>query len=118
MSFGEILKELAVSVNGALGALVVGMDGITVEEYAASGDHDLQTVAVEYGAVLKEVEQVSDSLQLGLAKEFSVTTETCAIIIRKINEEYFLVLMLAPGANVGKGRFKARMSANKLVAEF
>jgi len=118
MSFGEILREISGSVTGALGAMIVGMDGITVDEYSVSGVTDLQTIGIEYGAVMKEVENVSSSLELGKAREMAVTTEGCVIIIRMITEEYFLILVLSPGSNLGKGRFKARVAANRIAAEF
>jgi predicted regulator of Ras-like GTPase activity (Roadblock/LC7/MglB family) len=34
MPFSEILKEVVNNTEGALGALIVGLDGIPVEEYS------------------------------------------------------------------------------------
>jgi len=118
MSFAEVLRGMTETVGGATGAAVVGMDGIVVEEYSNAPDVDLQSVAAEYGVILKEVQIASDSLRLGHAREVSVTTETGDLIMRKINDDYFIALMLTRGGNYGKGRFMARVAAGKLQSEF
>lgn len=118
MSFSETLRFVTDEVKGALGAVVVGMDGIAVEEFTKAPGSDLQSIGAEYGNILKEVQRASQSLQLGSAKELTVQAEGSGIIIRKINDEYFLALLLSPEAGLGMGRFKARVAAGRLEKEF
>jgi len=118
MSFSEVLRGITSDVKGAKGAVVVGMDGIIVDEYTVIPDMDLQSVGAEYGNILKEVQNASMSLQMGTAKEVAVMTELNDLILRKINDEYFIALVLSKDGNFGKGRFMVRIAANRLEKEF
>ena len=118
MSFTEILKEVVTATDGALGALVVGLDGIPVEEYVKNSEMDIQSMTVEYSSLLKEIEKGSQSAQMGSTKEVTVTAEKAIIMMRRLNDEYFLVLIVKPEGNFGKGRFLLRMSAPHLLKEF
>lgn len=118
MPFADILKDVVNGTEGALGALVVGVDGIPVEEYALTKDLDLQSMTVEYSTLLKEIEKGSQSAQLGSTKEVTVIADKAMIMLRRLNEEYFMVLIIRPDGNFGKGRFLLRMSVPKLLKEF
>ena len=118
MAFADILKEVVQGTEGALGALVVGVDGISVEEYSLDKEIDLQSMTVEYATLLKEIERGSQSSQLGSTKEVTVIADKAMIMLRRLNEEYFMVLIIKPDGNFGKGRFLLRMSVPKLLKEF
>ncbi len=118
MPFSDILRELVNGTDGAIGALIVGVDGIPVEEFASDGGMDLQAMTVEYATLLKEIEKGSRQAHLGTTKEVTVIAERAMIMLRRLNEEYFLVLILRPNGNFGKGRFLLRMSVPKLLKEF
>jgi predicted regulator of Ras-like GTPase activity (Roadblock/LC7/MglB family) len=118
MSFSDILKEVVNGTDGALGALVVGLDGIPVDEYSVSSEMDLQSMIVEYSALLKEIEKGSQAAQMGSTKEVTVIADKAMVMLRRLNDEYFFVLIIKPEGNFGKGRFLLRMSVPKLLKEF
>ncbi len=118
MAFADILKEVVNGTEGAMGALIVGLDGIPVDEYSVNGEVDLQSMTVEYSALLKEIEKGSQAAQLGTTKEVTVIAEKAMIMLRRLNTEYFFVLILKPDGNFGKGRFLLRMSVPKLLKDF
>ena len=118
MPFADILKEVVNGTDGALGALVVGVDGISVEEYSLDKELDLQSMTVEYATLLKEIERGSQASQLGSTKEVTVLADKAMIMLRRLNEEYFMVLIIKPDGNFGKGRFLLRMAVPKLQKEF
>jgi predicted regulator of Ras-like GTPase activity (Roadblock/LC7/MglB family) len=118
MSFSDIMKEVVNGTEGALGAMVLGLDGIPVEEYTVNSEMDLQSMTVEYSALLKEIEKGSQASQMGSTKEVTVITDKAMIMLRRLNDEYFFVLIVKPEGNFGKGRFLLRMSAPKLLKEF
>ncbi|HUL00835.1 MAG TPA: roadblock/LC7 domain-containing protein [Nitrospirota bacterium] len=118
MAFSDIMKQVVNGTEGALGALVVGLDGIPVEEYSVSSEIDLQSMTVEYSTLLKEIEKGSQISELGTTKEVTVIADQAMIMLRRLNAEYFFVLVLKPEGNFGKGRFLLRMSVPKLLKEF
>jgi predicted regulator of Ras-like GTPase activity (Roadblock/LC7/MglB family) len=118
MPFSDILKEVVNGTEGALGALIVGLDGIPVEEYSLKSELDIQSMTVEYSALLKEIEKGSQAARLGSTNEVTVIADKAMIMLRRLNDEYFFVLILRPDGNFGKGRFLLRMSVPKLLKEF
>jgi len=118
MAFSDILKSVVNGTDGALAALVVGLDGIPVEEYSVNSDMDLQSMTVEYSALLKEIEKGSQAAQLGTTNEVTVIADKAMIMLRRLNDEYFFVLIIRPEGNFGKGRFLLRMSVPRLLKEF
>ncbi len=118
MPFSDILKEVVNGTEGALGALIVGLDGIPVEEYSVSSEVDLQSMTVEYSALLKEIEKGSQAAQVGTTREVTVIADKAMIMLRRLNEEYFFALIIKPSGNFGKGRFLLRMSVPRLLKEF
>jgi len=118
MSFSDILKQVVNGTEGALGALVVGLDGISVEEFSVSSEINLQSMTVEYSSLLKEIEKGSQNADMGSTKEVTVIADKAMIMLRRLNSEYFFVLVMKPEGNFGKGRFLLRMSVPKLLKEF
>ncbi|MBM4129005.1 MAG: roadblock/LC7 domain-containing protein [Nitrospira sp.] len=118
MSFSEILKDSVAKVNGAVSALVIGTDGISVHEYISEKSIDLTGLSAEASTMIKDITMVAESLGLGVAREFSIVSDKFSIILRRINPEYYVAMVLKPGANFGKGRFILKMSVPKLEKEF
>lgn len=118
MSFSDILKEVVSGTEGAVGAMIVGLDGMPVEEYIAGGDLDIQTMTVEYSSLLKEIEKGSQAAQMGSTREVTVMADNATIMLRRLNNEYYFVLIIKPEGNFGKGRFLLRMSVPSVLKEF
>ncbi len=105
MSFSDNLRRITESLQDALGVALVGMDGIVVEEQKMDNLLDLSAHAAEFSTVLRQMEEVSESLRLGKAQELSFLGEKGVIVIKKINPEYFLLLVMQSDLNFGKSRF-------------
>ncbi len=118
MPFSDILKEVVNGTEGALGALIIGVDGISIDEYSTGSEIDLQSMSVEYSSLLKEIEKGSQAALLGSTKEVTIISEKAMIMLRRLNDDYFLVLVIRPEGNFGKGRFLLRMSVPKFLKEF
>ena len=68
--------------------------------------------------MIRDIHLAADNLSLGEAREFSIISDRCGIIMRKINSEYYLALVIKPEGNYGKGRFILKTAIPKLEAEF
>ncbi|MCE5194521.1 MAG: roadblock/LC7 domain-containing protein [Nitrospiraceae bacterium] len=118
MSFSEVLKEIVLRVDGAASAMIIGADGISVEEYTSEKLVNLEDLGAEASAMIKNISEAAETLGLGEAKEFSIISDRCGIIMRKINQDYYLALVIQPDGNYGKGRFIMRTTISKIESEF
>ena len=111
------LEELCTRVKGAYAATIMGHDGLPVDTVGAAADNDLDVAAlvVEFGALVSQVQRSAQMFAAGDLEELAIRSERLTTILRPINESYFLVLALRPGANLGMGRYLVRMSAPKLA---
>jgi predicted regulator of Ras-like GTPase activity (Roadblock/LC7/MglB family) len=114
----DILKSSVTSVEGALASVVMGFDGVPVEQYIHDGAAiDLETIGVEYSNALTEVRRTADALASGAVQEVSVVTENALVLLRPVNQEYFVALVLTSEGNLGKGRFVLKRAARALAQE-
>jgi predicted regulator of Ras-like GTPase activity (Roadblock/LC7/MglB family) len=111
------LQEIVEKVGGGVGALIMGYDGIPIEEYILASDFDVQLMAVEYVNVMKEVKRSLDVLKTGELEEILISTEQSRIIIRSICEDYFIMLTLNGDGNYGKGRYLLKREIPRLREE-
>ena len=118
MSFLEVLKETVEKVDGAVSAMIIGTDGISVQEYSQEKLVDLTGLSAEASAMIKDIGLAADNLGLGEAREFSIISDRCGIIMRKINTDYYLALVIKPEGNYGKGRFILKTAIPRLEGEF
>ena len=118
MNFTEVLKETVDKVDGAVAAMIIASDGIPVDEYVSEKLIDLTGLGAEASAMIRDIGLAADNLGLGEAREFSIVSDTCGIIMRKINDEYYLALVIKPEGNYGKGRFILKTAIPKLEGEF
>ncbi len=118
MMFREILEEVVENAGGGVAAVIMGMDGIAIDEYIAREVNvDVQAVGVEYSKTLQEIRKICGSLDAGHLNEVTISTARNVIVIKVVNEEYFVVLVLAADGNFGKGRYLLRKSIARLKEE-
>ena len=118
MNFIEILEEIVGKVDGAVSAMIIAADGIPVQEYVAERLIDLTGLGAEASAMIRDVALAAENLGLGEAREFSIISDLCGIIMRKINDEYYIALIIRPDGNYGKGRFVLKTVVPKIESEF
>lgn len=113
--FNEILQRIVDETNGALGAILMGYDGIAIDQYFKPRKGlDLSLVAVEYSNVLKEIRRTAEILDTGAMEEVVVKTERLMVVIRTLTDEYFIALTLEREGNFGKGRYLLMREAPRL----
>ncbi|MDO3376761.1 roadblock/LC7 domain-containing protein [Geoalkalibacter halelectricus] len=116
--FAEVLRTLVEETSGAIGAVVMGYDGIAIDQHLRPVEGvDLGLVAVEYANILKEVKKAAEILQTGELEEVTILTGGYQILIRILSEDYFIGLLMRREGNAGKGRFLLMREAPGLRAE-
>jgi predicted regulator of Ras-like GTPase activity (Roadblock/LC7/MglB family) len=116
--FSEHLKTVVDQVDGGIGALIMGLDGIAVESYVRDGNKiDITTLGMEFSYILGQVKKASEILRLGGINEVTMKAESLVLVVRMLSPEYFLAVVLDAQGNHGKCRFLMRMAEPALAAE-
>jgi predicted regulator of Ras-like GTPase activity (Roadblock/LC7/MglB family) len=112
MSFDSILGQVLRECPGAVGAALMGSDGVPIAEVAAPSAQDLGDevglLGVEFGRILDEARKAADAAGAGSILELMVHTERFHVLIQAVDRDTYLVLALTPDGNVGKGRYLMR----------
>lgn len=116
--FKEILKDVVDNTDGGVASLLMGFDGIPVDQYVREGEgFDVESVGMEYSVILKNIRNAAQMLEAGDAREVSVQAERVTTLIRLLNDEYFVAIALRPSGNLGKARFLLRTRGTKLLSD-
>lgn len=115
--FREILQEVVENTDGGVAGLLMGFDGIPVDQYVKDdASVDVETVGMEFSVILKSIRQASELLDAGTAREVAIKAERMITVIRLLNDEYFVAITLKPSGNLGKARFLMRTRSEKLLS--
>jgi len=116
--FKEILKDVVDHTDGGVAGLLMGFDGIPVDQYVRDDEgFDVESVGMEYSVILKNIRSAAEMLDAGDATEVSVQAERLTTVIRLLNDEYFVAVALRPSGNLGKARFLLRTRSVKLLSD-
>lgn len=118
MSFKNVLERMCRRLDGALGAVVIGEDGILVERHTADEAFDTELASVEYVGSCRDIRRAMDALEAGEVEEVSVTTEKNKMLLRSVSPGYFLILILGAGGLMGRGRYELKKASYELAPEF
>jgi predicted regulator of Ras-like GTPase activity (Roadblock/LC7/MglB family) len=120
VDFRQHLKSILGRVEGCVGALIMGTDGIAVEKVLGEAGYDanLDVAAAEFVSVVRGAERASANMGFGPLRELVVSTERFHFLLRLMAQEYFLVLALEQGGNIGRGRFELRKAELDMAREF
>ncbi len=115
MTFTDILTDATRNVEGIVAAGLVGVDGIGVETVSVNGDEfDAEAAEVELAGLVGNVNRAAKALAAGNLKDVIVEAENQSYLISLVDKDYFLVLMLGPGANLGRARFEVKRVTQRL----
>ena len=127
MSFASILQEIVDECGGGLAAALMGADGIPIDQVEASGEvsdslsdslsDEVEVLGVEFGRILDELRKAADSVAGGALEEVSIRLANFWVLMRMVDEETYLVLVIGPDGNAGKARFLMRRQLMALREE-
>ena len=118
--FKEVLQTIVEKTDGGLGALIMGADGLAVEQFftGEGRDANLEVAAAEFTSLVRSASRTGKDLALGHLRELVVSLGNLTLVIRLFNRDYFAVLMLKPDGNIGRGRYELRKTELQLASEF
>jgi predicted regulator of Ras-like GTPase activity (Roadblock/LC7/MglB family) len=116
--FADFLDGLMQKVDGALGAAVMGMDGISIEKRLTDPSINIESLAAEYTSSVRTLSSTAQEAGLGALEEFVVSTDHRTVAIRMITPEYYLFALLRKDANLGRARYELKRGYYLLAKEF
>ena len=110
--FTELLSDLLDRSEGAIGVAFIDSYGEAVQCIAAEGEDDYVKLMGAYqGIALQTSRGILSQLDAGEV-EFCLTAyENASFLVKALAHDYFLMLVLGPEANVGKGIYNIQRSA-------
>ena len=101
------MSEVLERTEGCLGVLIMGFDGITVEEVWKAAKSATNNVALaEYTSLLRNAQRINSELGLAELQEMTFSGADEIFVLRVVNNDYFLAMILAADGNFGRGRYE------------
>jgi len=117
MDFKAVLNEIVNNVDGAIGAGLVGTDGIVIDQVSTKGVFDMSAVGAEYATIIKNAKKASENFGLGKTNEIMISTEKAMMIMMMVSQSYFIAIALELDGNLGRGRLEVKKAIPKLERE-
>jgi predicted regulator of Ras-like GTPase activity (Roadblock/LC7/MglB family) len=108
MDFKTVLKRIVENVDGAIGAGVIGEDGIAIDQFSTKPDFDISAAGAEYSTIISSAKKASQSFGLGKTNEVLISTEKATMIMMVLGKSYFVTLALNLDGNLGRGRLELK----------
>jgi predicted regulator of Ras-like GTPase activity (Roadblock/LC7/MglB family) len=120
MGFTDTLAGIANRIEGCAAVVILGIDGIPIERHVHDLDPalDIDTVATEFTTLVRRSMRTASDTELGDMREMVFATDSMSFLLRPITSEYFLLLALNHGGNVGRARFELRKAQLAMEPEF
>lgn len=111
------LKKIVEQTPGAVGAILMGFDGIAVMQHIAEGheDRDVESVAMEMSFRFMELRNAATALDMGGVSDITVKMDGGTILCRVLSNEYFVCTLLDDPGHFGKGRWALRSTASAII---
>lgn len=111
----EVLQSIVEQTPGARAVILMGFDGITVDQYAdPDASVEIEALAMEFSFRIAELRAAAQSLDLGDLLDLTLRAERGTLLIRCLDREYFLALFLEDPRHFGKGRWLLRTKGMSL----
>lgn len=114
----EILQKIVENIPGAKGAILMGFDGIAVEQWIRAGDDfDIESMAMEFSFRFLELRDAANSLEMGQISDITLKAEYGTVLVRVLSPEFFVAVLLESPGHMGKGRWVLRSQSKALSAD-
>ena len=116
MDFKAALNDMVSNTDGAIGAGLVGLDGMLIDQVSTKVDFDITVAGAEYATIIKNALKASENFGLGKTGEIMISTDTSSMVMVLVGDQYFVALALALDGNLGRARLELKKLVPKFVA--
>ena len=106
----EMLQKILDRTEGCLGILLNGLDGFAVEkvwrEDAVELSLDYTVAVAEYTSIVELAIEKNRETGLGNLLEMAISNEKGIFLMRLVNDDQFIAMIMSPDSNVGRGRYE------------
>jgi predicted regulator of Ras-like GTPase activity (Roadblock/LC7/MglB family) len=115
----EHIEKIVAGTPGAIGAILMGFDGIAVVQHLAPGyeEVDIESLAMEFSFRITELRKAAQSLDMGDVNDITLRGTSRTLVCRVLSEDYFVAVVLAEPGHLGKGRWLLRSASSQLVED-
>ena len=116
--FRDNLSKVLRHVDGALGCILIGSDGISVEQVTQDGKDDrLESIAIEFNDVINRMRRVVAQLQVGPISNITIRMANAVVSGTSISDDYMIMLILSPDADSVRASKMLELIAPRIEAE-
>jgi len=130
--FRDTIKKLVDRLEGGVGGVLMGFDGITVDSYGRDGGNtvaDIQAIGIEFAHLIAQARRTAQALNIGLLRELTFRTDRLTVLVQILNKDYFVACAFAStsgvandvtnggGEKMGRARYLMRITAPRIEAE-
>ena len=113
----SVLEEISRRAKGFRGVALVGMDGVPLVRRQGPEGPDLELCSAEYAGLVRQLAGMGANEFCGDLRSFSTLGAGGGLLVERVTDEYFLILLLSPEGITGQGRFELRRAALQLIPE-
>lgn len=115
----EILHKALSDTENCLGVLIMGTDGIAVEQIWKNDAKPINAdiIFAEYTSLLRNAKRVGDELLFDSVRELTISGDESVFIMRLVSSDYYLGMVLRADGNFGRGRYELRCAEMLLAKE-
>ncbi len=110
----SVLQEVLDRIPGALGAAVVGLDGIVVEKVALRSEFNIDLASAEGINVVKRAAASLREPPVEPLEEITISSRSRLVILRALGSDYYLCVIVGPGSIPGRARYEAWRAGQQL----
>lgn len=106
--FRERLQGILDRVDGSQAIALISADGIPVESVAPGHDDDLEMLAAETVTQVRGMAINHREFGIGGVQQLLLETVERTLMLGRLPEDHYLLVLLAPGTATGRARFELR----------
>ena len=112
--FRPALERLQQKIAGTKAIVVVGSDGVVVEQLAVDSAADTEMLAAEFATLLRIARRTSEDTGAGGLIEHILVSDKAITLARHVSADHFLILICEVRDQIGRARYELKQTAWEL----